>query len=390
MKYKGLKYLVVGCGFWGSVFAERIASVLNEKVVIIDKKSHIGGASYSEIDSGSGIEVHKYGSHIFHTSSKKVWEYVNKFASFNNYRHKVLANYQNKIYPMPINLATINMFYNLNLTPSEAFDFISQEGKKSGIEDPENFEQQAISKIGESLYEAFIKGYTQKQWRTEPSNLPKEIFSRLPVRRDYNFHYFSDDYEGIPVEGFGKLFENILSNKNIEIELNVDYFDIKEQIPPDCKIIYTGEVDRFFDYKYGRLQWRSLEFETKTVDMQDYQGTSVMNFVESHIPYTRIHEFKHFHPERKDVFDSDKTTITFEYPKDYKVGEDAYYPVNTAENNAIYELYKKEIENNKNLIVGGRLGAYKYWDMDKAIENALEVFDLTLLASLGFLEKNNE
>lgn len=376
MSFEGLKYLVVGGGFWGAVFAERIATVLNERVLVIDKRNHIGGNSYSEIDSETGIEYHKYGSHIFHTDSQKVWDYINNFTSFNNYKHKVLATCKNKVYFMPINLSTINMYYNLNLSPSEAEDFIKKEIMKSNIKEPKNLEEKAISLIGKPLYEAFIKGYTQKQWSTAPVNLPAEIITRLPVRMDYNVNYFDSLYQGIPLGGYKKLFQNILSHKNIELKLNTDYYDIKDQIPATCKIIFTGMVDELFNYKYGKLNWRSLKFDWQKFDVSDYQGTTVMNFSDAEIPYTRIHEFKHFHSERQEIFESQSTIVCLEYPQNYISGAEAYYPINNKENNDIYALYQKEIEKNPNLIVGGRLGAYKYWDMDKTIENALNTFNL--------------
>lgn len=376
MQYTGLKYLVIGSGFWGSVFAQQIASELNEKVLVIDKRDHLGGNSYSEIDAKTGIEYHKYGSHIFHTSSQMVWDYVNKFSKFNAYKHKVLTTYKDKVYFMPINLSTINSYYNLNLKPYEAEAFILEEIKKENINNPKNLEEKAISLIGRPLYEAFIKGYTQKQWETPPTNLPAEIITRLPVRKNYNVNYFSDKYEGIPINGYGEIIKKILSHPNIELKLNTDYYDIKEQIPADCKIIFTGMLDKFLNYKYGALDWRSLDFEWKTHDVADYQGTTVMNYGDIEVPYTRIHEFKHFHPERKEMFNKNQTLISIEYPKTFKIGEEAYYPINDEKNTKIYNLYKEEIKKNPNIIIGGRLGAYKYWDMDKAIENALDTFDL--------------
>lgn len=378
MSYKGLKYLVVGCGFWGAVFARKIAEVLDEKVLIIDKRFHIGGNSYSEDYADTGIDCHKYGSHIFHTSSKEVWNYVNRFSEFNNYRHKILTTYKNQIYQMPVNLATINSYYNLNLTPFEAEKFLRDEIEKYKIVNPANLEEKAISLIGKPLYEAFIKGYTQKQWNKEPKYLPSEIVTRLPVRTSYNANYFSDLYEGVPLGGYGKLFENILSHDNIEIKLNTNYFDIKNEIPSSCKIIYTGVVDEFFDYKYGNLDWRSLSFEWQIHNVSDYQGVSIMNYGDAEVPYTRIHEFKHYHPEKIDAFNSDKTVICIEYPQDYSLDKEAFYPINDAQNNKIYDLYEQEALKNPNLIVGGRLGAYKYWDMDKTVENALGRFDLML------------
>lgn len=375
MVYSGLKYLIVGSGLWGAVFAEQIASKLNKKVLVIDKRNHLGGNSYSEIDTETGIEYHKYGTHIFHTSSDKVWSYVNQFTTFNTYKHKVLTTYKNKVYFMPINLSTINSYYGLNLKPYEAEAFIQEEIKKSNIINPQNLEEKAISLIGKPLYEAFIKGYTQKQWETSPINLPAEIITRLPFRNNYNTDYFADKHEGIPLNGYGEMIRKILSHPNIELKLNTDYYDIKTQIPADCKIVFTGMLDELLEYKFGTLDWRSLNFEWQTHNVSDIQGTSVMNYGDIEIPYTRIHEFKHLHPERQDILNKNQTIISIEYSKTFKKGDEAYYPINDEKNTKLYNLYKEEISKNPNIIVGGRLGAYKYWDMDKAIKNVLETFD---------------
>lgn len=373
MSFDGLKYIVVGAGFWGSVFAERLASVLNEKVLVIDKRNHIGGNSYSQTDKKTGVECHKYGSHIFHTSSKNVWDYVNKFSGFNTYKHKVLINSQNKIYSMPINLGTINSFYNLNLKPFEVDSFLKKE--KGKIKNPKNFEEKAVSLIGYKLYEAFIKNYTLKQWATDPKNLPAEIITRLPVRKSYNADYFSDKYQGIPLDGYSGLFHKLLSHRNIEVKLGLDYYKIKNKIPKDCKIIFTGMIDKLFDCKYGQLDWRSLKFVWKRYNYVDFQGTTVINYTDLDVAYTRIHEFKHYHPERKNIFESQKTTICIEYPQNYQEGKEAYYPINNKKNTDLYTKYRKEILKNKNVIIGGRLGLYEYWDMDKTIDNALNSFN---------------
>lgn len=372
MGFDGLKYIVVGTGFWGSIFAERLASVLNEKVLVIDKRSHIGGNSYSEIDKKTGIECHKYGSHIFHTGSKNVWDYINKFSGFNTYKHKVLINSKNKIYSMPINLGTINSFYNLNLNPFEVDSFLKKE--KGKIKNPKNFEEKAISLVGHKLYETFIKNYTIKQWGTDPKKLPTEIITRLPVRTNYNADYFSDTYQGMPLGGYSDLFQKLLAHRNIEVKLGLDYYKIKNKIPKDCKIIFTGMIDRFFDYKYGHLDWRSLKFVWQRHNYADFQGVATVNYADLDVAYTRIHEFKHYHPERKNIFESQKTTICIEYPQNYKEGKEAYYPINNKKNMDLYAKYKKEILKNKNIIIGGRLGSYQYWDMDKTIENSLNTF----------------
>ncbi|MCK4796235.1 MAG: NAD(P)-binding protein, partial [Spirochaetes bacterium] len=286
MHLSNYKYIIIGSGFFGSVVAERIASQKHEKVLIIEKRNHIGGNSYSEIDKDTGIEVHKYGSHIFHTKSQKVWDYISNFMKLNNYRHKVLTVYKNKIYQMPINLSTINNFYNINLGSYEVSDFIKNEIDKENIKKPGNLEEKAISLIGRPLYEAFIKGYTKKQWETDPKKLPSDTITRLPFRSDYNSDYFDDFIQGIPIEGYTDIFKKILNHKNIELLLNTDYFIVREKIPKNSIVIYTGPIDRFFNYKYGELGWRTLDFESEIIDVDDYQGTAVMNYAEQDMKYT--------------------------------------------------------------------------------------------------------
>lgn len=368
-------YIVVGCGFWGSVFAERIATVLDKKVSIIDKRNHIGGNCYSDVDKETNIEFHKYGSHIFHTSSKKVWDYLNKFGKFNTYRHKVITVHKGKHYIMPINLLTINDFYGLNLQPYEAAKFLDQEIEKSGIYEPKNLEEKAISQIGRPLYEAFIKNYTEKQWNCDAKDLPSSIFDRLPVRRNFRTSYFEDDFEGIPVDGWTKLFQNMLDNENISILLNTDFFDIKDKINPNCKIIYTGKIDQLFDYEFGTLDWIGLDFKFERYNVKDYQGTSVMNYSDKIVPQTRTHEFKHLHLERREIFETPKTLVCFEIPKKAQKDDEVFYPVATEKNLKIYEKYREKSSQNKNLILGGRLGLYRYMDMDTTVKDALETFE---------------
>ena len=368
-------YSVVGCGFWGSVFAERIATVLDKKVLIIDKRNHIGGNCYSDVDKETNIEFHKYGSHIFHTSSKKVWDYLNKFGKFNTYRHKVITVHKGKHYIMPINLLTINDFYGLNLQPYEAEKFLAQEIEKSGIKEPKNLEEKAISQVGRPLYEAFIKNYTEKQWNCDAKDLPSSIFDRLPVRRNFRTSYFEDDFEGIPVDGWTKLFQNMLDNQNISILLNTDFFDIKDKINPNCKIIYTGKIDQLFDYEFGALDWIGLDFKFERYNVKDYQGTSVMNYSDKTVPQTRTHEFKHLHLERKEIFEAPKTLVCFEIPKKAQKEDEVFYPVATEKNLKIYEKYREKSSQNKNLILGGRLGLYRYMNMDTTVKDALETFE---------------
>lgn len=369
------KVLIVGAGFSGAVLAERIASVLNIPVIVIDRKNHIGGNSFSEIDPETGIECHKYGSHIFHTNNRLVWRYIQNFSSFSNYQHKVLSQYRNKIYQLPINLKTINEFYDRNFKPSEAEEFIRNEAAKSVIPNPRNLEEKAISLIGEPLYRAFIEGYTWKQWECDPRELPASIITRLPFRNNYNANYFDDSYQGIPLIGYNNLFRRILNHENITLQLNTDFFKIQDQIPLDYLIIYTGMLDELFGFKYGPLQWRSLRFEWETFPVKDFQGNSVINYPERQTPYTRIHEFKHYHPERELVFASGQTIICREYSITYQNGMESYYPVNNEVNNKKYALYKKEADQIENLFIAGRLGTYKYLNMDQAIEKALLLFE---------------
>jgi UDP-galactopyranose mutase len=364
------KYIVVGSGFFGSVVAERIASVLGKEVLILEKNNHIGGKCHSQVDNKTGIEYHTYGTHIFHTSNQEVWNYIQQFTGFNSYYHQVLTTYKDKVYQMPINLETINSFYNVNLKPYEVGAFL--ESKRGHFDSPRNFEETAINLIGEDLYKAFIRGYTMKQWGTDPVNLPGSIIKRLPVRNNYNESYFFDRWQGIPIDGYAEIFNRMLDNLKINVVLNTDYFEIKDQIPKDAVLIYTGAIDKFFDYKFGELEWRSLRFETEVVDYQDFQGTSVMNYADEDIPYTRIHEPKHLHPERE-VFNKGKTLIIKEYS--CIIPEDPYYPVSNPRSKEIFELYRKEGQNLKNVIIGGRLGDYKYYDMHHTIEKALEVFN---------------
>jgi UDP-galactopyranose mutase len=365
-------YLVVGAGFFGSVIAERIANDLGLKVLVIDKRSHIGGNCYSEIEPETGVEIHRYGTHIFHTSSRKVWEYITKFTEFNSYHHQVLTTYKNKVYQMPINLETINSFYNLNLKPHEAKEFIKNEIAKEWIKEPKNLEEKAISLIGRPLYEAFIKGYTIKQWDKDPRELPPNIITRLPVRYNYSEDYFVDTrWQGIPLKGYTAVFHGLLASLNIHIELNCDYFENRSDFDIRKKVIYTGPVDQFYDYKYGKLEWRSISLEKEIVDVDDYQGTSVMNYADLETKFTRIHEPKHLHPERENKIP--KSVIFFETGG--SGDETPCYPVATEKNRELLQKYKDLSEDREKVIIGGRLGDYSYYDMDKTILAALRCYE---------------
>ncbi len=372
MNFSNLKYLVVGSGFFGSVIAERIANDLNESVMVIDKKDHIGGNCYSQVNKNTGIEYHVYGTHIFHTDNQEVWDYINKFTDFNSYRHQVLTTFKDKVYQMPINLETINSFYNVNLRPFQVNDFLKDEIAKENIKMAKNLEEKAISLVGRPLYEAFIKGYTTKQWQKDPKELPAFIIERLPIRRNYNENYYFDNWQGIPTEGYSNVFKKILSNEKIEVCLNTDFFEIKDNIPESCLIIYTGPLDKLFNFKHGKLDWRGLKFKEDVLDIEDYQGTAVMNYAEDSVPYTRIHEPRHLHIERN--YNKKKTLIIKEYSKASSSEEEPYYPIEVEENKKMRDKYLVEKNKLKNIILGGRLANYKYIDMDQAILSALKIY----------------
>lgn len=370
-------YIIVGAGFWGSVIAERIASVRGEKVLVIDRRNHTGGNSHSFVDNGTGIECHAYGTHIFHTRKHRVWEYLSGFTRFNYYRHKVLTEYRGRAYPMPISLATINAFYGLGLKPEEARAFIAGEAAKAGITAPANLEEKAVSLIGRPLYEAFIKGYTLKQWQRDPRDLPAAIIDRLPVRTNYNPEYFDDPWQGQPESGFHGLFDALLSHPNITVSLGTDYADIRDVLSSGSTVFYSGALDEFFGYSLGMLNWRSLRFERETLPVPDFQGAAVINQADESVPYTRTHEFRHLHPERGHP--DAATVIVREYPMAFSKGDIPYYPVNTASDTALLSRYKDLARQTApDMVFGGRLGSYRYMDMDTTIDDALETFDRVL------------
>ncbi|MBF0289801.1 MAG: UDP-galactopyranose mutase [SAR324 cluster bacterium] len=369
-------YLIVGAGFFGSVLAERIANDLGKTVLVIDRRPHIGGNCYSETDQETGIEFHQYGTHIFHTSSQKVWQYISQFTDFNGYHHQVLTTHKNRVFQMPINLETINTFYGLNLRPYQVEDFLRAEIAKENIGNPQNLEEKAIALIGRPLYEAFIREYTIKQWNQDPKKLPVNIINRLPIRCSYNEDYFLDArWQGIPLEGYTKLFERLLNSANIDVETNCDYFEVRNELKYDKKLIYTGPIDRFFDYELGPLEWRSIELSKEVIEVEDYQGTSVMNYADLEQPYTRIHEPRHLHLERR--YSKRKTLIFYETSKQAE-GIDPFYPVSSEKNKNTLEKYKSMAKQVKNVVIGGRLGDYAYYDMDKAIAAALACYEKTI------------
>ena len=378
---KDVDLIIVGSGIFGLTIAERAARKLNKKVLIVEKRDHIGGNSYSETDPETGIECHKYGAHIFHTSNQKVWEYVNNFANFTNYQHRVYSTHNNEVFPLPINLGTINQFFHKNYTPNEARNLISIQSKNS-TKNPQNLKEQGISLIGKPLFEAFIMNYTAKQWQTPAEKLSPEIIKRLPVRYNYNNRYFSNTYEGLPKNGYNELFKNIVnSSKNIRTKLSTDYFknqEIRNLTKNGTLTIFTGPIDQFFNYKFGALNWRSVEFKKEIVNTSDFQGCPVMNYADLEQPYTRIIEFKHFHPERTHKGyseNSNKTIIYKEFSKKWNLGDEPYYPVRTEEDLSKLKKYQSLAKQQSNIIFGGRLGEYAYYDMDTTFASALKTFD---------------
>ena len=365
--------VVVGSGFFGLTVAERAATEQNLKVLVLDRRPHIGGNAYSAPDPETGIEVHVYGSHLFHTSNPRVWEYCNRFTAFTDYQHRVYTNYRGQVYPMPINLGTINQFFDAAYSPDEAKALVAELASEVDGASAANLEEKAISLIGRPLYEAFIKGYTAKQWQTDPRNLPAEIITRLPVRYTYNNRYFADTWEGLPVDGYTAWLERMAEHPNIEVRLDTDFFDHKDNMVGQVPVVYTGPVDRYFDFVEGELGWRTLDFESEVVATGDYQGTSVMNYADTEIPFTRIHEFRHFHPERD--YPRDKTVIMREFSRFADSGDEPYYPINTDDDRARLLAYRDLAKGETGVLFGGRLGSYKYLDMHMAIGSALSRWD---------------
>ncbi|KTR86503.1 UDP-galactopyranose mutase [Leucobacter chromiiresistens] len=369
--------LVVGSGFFGLTIAERAASA-GKRVVVIDRRSHIGGNAYSEAEPETGIEVHRYGAHLFHTSNETVWEYVNRFTTFTNYVHKVYSNFKDEVYPLPINLGTINQFFRAAYGPQQARELIAEQAEEFDTKSAQNLEEKGISLIGRPLYEAFIRDYTAKQWQTPTTDLPAEIISRLPVRYTYDNRYFNDTHEGLPTDGYTAWLERMADHPNIEVRLDTDFFDEsqplnKRAVVGTVPIVYTGPVDRYFDYAEGELGWRTLDFEQEVLPVGDFQGTSVMNYAGADVPYTRIHEFRHFHPERE--YPTDKTVIMREFSRFATRDDEPYYPVNTPEDRDRLLKYRQLTEGESNVLFGGRLGTYQYLDMHMAIGSALSMYN---------------
>ena len=370
--------LVVGSGFFGLTIAERAASA-GRRVTVIDRRSHIGGNAFSEAEPATGIEVHRYGAHLFHTSNATVWEYVNRFTAFTPYVHRVYTNHGGVVYPLPINLGTINQFFHAAYSPAQARALITEQAGEFDPKTARNLEERAIGLIGRPLYEAFIRDYTAKQWQTDPTELPAEVISRLPVRYTYDNRYFNDTWEGLPVDGYTAWLERMADHPNITVKLDTDFFDPSQPLHKaatvgQVPIVYTGPIDRYFDYAAGELSWRTLDFEEEVLDVQDFQGTPVMNYADADVPYTRIHEFKHFHPERADRYPTDRTVIMREFSRFATRDDEPYYPVNTSEDRAGLLAYRDLQKGEKDVHFGGRLGTYQYLDMHMAIGSALTMW----------------
>ena len=361
-------YLIVGAGLYGAVFAYE-AKKKGKKCLVIESRNHIAGNVYCE--EIEGINVHRYGAHIFHTSDKKIWDYVNNFAEFNNYINSPIARYKDELYNMPFNMNTFSKLWNI-VTPQEAKDIIAAQIADLNITEPKNLEEQALSLVGRDVYEKLVKGYTQKQWGRDCKDLPAFIIKRLPLRFTYDNNYFNDRYQGIPIGGYTKIVEKLL--EGTEVRLGIDYLEHRNEYDSMAhKIVYTGMIDRFYDYSLGVLEYRSVRFETEKLDIENYQGNAVVNYTDAEVPYTRIIEHKHFEFGKQPV-----TIISREYSSEWKKGDEPYYPVNNEKNNALYEQYRELSKKDDRVIFGGRLGGYKYYDMDKVIAAALDMCESEL------------
>ena len=366
--------VVVGAGLTGLTVAEQAASRLRLRVAVIDRRTHLGGNAYSEADSQTGIEVHQYGAHLFHTSNERVWSYVNQFTGFTHYVHHVYTVHDGIVYPLPVNLGTINQFFGAAMGPGEARELIASQAAELGGKEPTNFVEKGISLVGRPLYEAFFMNYTAKQWQTPAEQLPASIISRLPVRYTYDNRYFSNTYEGLPQGGYGGWFEAMADNPKIEVRLGTDFFDDSQELSKSAvvgnvPVVYTGPIDRYFDFQFGVLSWRTLDFEKQVLPIGDFQGTAVMNYADLDVAYTRIHEFRHFHPERD--YPKDATVIVKEFSRFADVGDEPYYPVGTDADRTRLGAYEEAAQAEPDVFFAGRLGTYSYVDMDVAIDSAL-------------------
>lgn len=378
--------VVVGSGLFGLTVAERCARRWGLRVAVVERRDHVGGNAFSEVDSATGIEVHRYGAHLFHTSNERVWGYVNRFTSFTDYVHHVWTTVDGVVYPMPVNLGTINAFFRSAMSPDEARALISEQAGEVAGRDVRDFESKGISLVGRPLFEAFFKNYTAKQWQTDPKDLPASIVSRLPVRYTYDNRYFNDTYEGLPTKGYTTWLSNMVDDDRIDVFLDTDFFDPSQPLNKTAvvgrvPVVYTGPVDRYFDYSEGDLTWRAVDFEREVVDTGDFQGCPVMNYGDLDVPWTRIIEFRHFHPERD--YQKESSVIFREFSRFASHGDEPYYPINTAEDRARLDAYRRRAQEEPQVFFGGRLGTYKYLDMHMAIASALTMVDNELAPILG-------
>jgi UDP-galactopyranose mutase len=364
-----------------------VATQLDKRVLVIDRRPHIGGNAFSEPEPETGIEVHKYGAHLFHTSNQRVWDYVRQFTEFTGYQHRVFGLHEGQAYPLPMGLGLVSQFFGKYFTPEEARALIKEQSSGFSVDDATNFEEKAIALIGRPLYEAFMRDYTAKQWQTDPKELPAGNITRLPVRYTFDNRYFNDTYEGLPVDGYTAWLQNMAADDRIEVRLDTDWFDVRDELraaSPAAPVVYTGPLDRYFDYSDGRLGWRTLDFELEVLsDCGDFQGTPVMNYNDADVPYTRIHEFRHFHPERD--YPTDKTVIMREYSRFADDEDEPYYPINTEADRALLAAYRtraKAETASAKVLFGGRLGTYQYLDMHMAIASALNMYDNILAPHL--------
>ena len=372
--------VVVGSGFFGLTVAERLAHEFDQRVLVLEVRDHIGGNAYSEIEPTTGIEVHRYGAHLFHTSNERVWRYANRFTTFTDYEHRVQTVSKGRVYPLPINLGTICEYFGMHLSPTQARALIGQQAAEVAG-DCTNLEDKAISSIGRPLYEAFVRGYTEKQWQTDPRELPADVISRLPVRYTFDSRYFNDRYEGLPTNGYTAWLNRMADHRRITVRLGVDFFAVRDQIPAGVPVVYTGPLDRYFDYAEGELSWRTLDFEQEVLDVGDFQGAPVINYADTDVPWTRIHEFRHFHPERD--YPQDRTVIVREYSRRATRADEPYYPVNTADDREILRRYRVRAAAEPDTYFGGRLGTYKYLDMHMAIASAFAMVEGDLVPRLS-------
>ena len=372
--------VVVGAGLFGLTVAQQAVERAGATVEIIDIRDHIGGNAYSYFDQETGAEIHKYGAHLFHTSNPRVWEYVNRFTEFTDYVHRVYATHDGEVYPLPINLGTINQFFRAHYTPAEARALVAEQAGELAGQDPQNLDDKGVSLIGRPLYEAFIKEYTAKQWQTDPGELPASIISRLPVRFNYDNRYFRDTWEGLPRDGYAAWFERMIDDPRITVSLNTDFFDASQPYnkaalnAAGVPVVYTGPVDRYFDYALGDLKWRTVDFKEVRYDEDDHFGCPVMNFSDADVPYTRAIEFKNFNPERRDRQNHERTVVWEEYSRFAERGDEPYYPINTEKDRELYARYVELEQTVPNTVFGGRLGTYKYYDMHQVIDTALTAY----------------